>query len=180
MKKSMFFMLSALAVAWIFAPRFAFAECYEAPAAFVVWSKCEFKRICADPKKEKRVNWCKTVGLEGADLSGAVMDDIVLHHSNLKGINLEKADLRGADLSNTDLSGANLKRARLNKAIIKDANLSGADLSGANLEGADLERSILTGAKIKGTKFNAVRMSDATWIDGKTQCKGGSVGKCDK
>ena len=50
----------------------------------------------------------------------------------------------------------------------------------ANLEGADLERSNLTGAKIKGTKFGAVRMSDATWIDGKTVCKGGSVGECRK
>ena len=138
MKKSLFFLLSALAVAGLLAPLPAKAECYEPPAAFVVWSKCEFKRICADPKKEKRVNWCKTIGLEGADLSGARMEDIVLHHSNLKAINLEKTDLRGADLSNTDLSGANLKRARLNKAIIKDANLSGADLSGANLEGADL------------------------------------------
>jgi len=180
MKKSLFLLLSALAVAGLLAPLPAKAECYEPPAAFVVWSKCEFKRICADPKKEKRVNWCKTIGLEGADLSGARMEDIVLHHSNLKAINLEKTDLRGADLSNTDLSGANLKRARLQKAIIKDANLSGADLSGANLEGADLERSNLTGAKIKGTKFGAVRMSDATWIDGKTVCKGGSVGKCRK
>ncbi len=180
MKKSLFFVLPALAVGGLLVPAAAIAECYEPPAAFVVWSKCEFKRICADPKKEKRVNWCKTIGLEGADLSGAVMDDIVLHHSNLKGINLEHADLRGADLSNTDLSGANLKRARLNKAIIKDANLSGADLSGANLEGADLERSILTGANLKGTKLDAVRMSDATWTDGKTQCKGGSVGQCRK
>jgi hypothetical protein len=180
MKKNLFFALSALMLAWVSAPAPAVAECYESPEAFVVWSKCEFKRICADPKKEKRVNWCKSIGLEGADLSGAVMDDIVLHHSNLKGVNLEKADLRGADLSNTDLSGANLKRARLNKAIIKDANLTGADLSGANLEGADLERSILAGAKIKGTNFGAVRMSDAIWIDGKTRCKGGSVGECKK
>ena len=135
MKKSLFSVLSALAVAGFLAPVPAKAECYEPPAAFVVWSKCEFKRICADPKKEKRVNWCKTIGLEGVDLSGAIMDDIVLHHSNLKA---------------------------------------------ANLEGADLERSNLTGAKIKGAKFGAVRMSDATWVDGKTICKGGSVGKCRK
>ena len=162
MKKNIFNMLSALVVFGLSAP--ADAECYDPPGAYVIWSKCQLARK----------------NFEGADLSGAVMDDIVLHHSKLKGINLEKADIRGADLSNTDLSGANLKRARLNKAIIKDANLTGADLSGANLEGADLERSILTGAKIKGTKFDAVRMSDATWTDGKTQCKGGSVGKCNK
>jgi len=180
MKKSVIFMLSALAAAWFLAPAPASAECYEPPEAFVVWSKCEFKRICADPKKEKRVNWCKTIGLQGADLSGARMEDIVLHHSNLKGINLEKADLRGADLSNTDLTGANLKNARLNKAIIKDANLTGADLSGANLEGGDLERSILTGANLKGTNLKAVRMSDAIWTDGTTKCKGGSVGECRK
>ena len=162
MKKSLFVVLSALSVAGLLVPAPAVAECYDPPGAYVIWSKCDFARK----------------NFEGADLSGAVMDDIVLHHSKLKGINLEHADLRGADLSNTDLSGANLKRARLNKAILKDANLSGADLSGANLEGADLERSNLTGAILKGTKLNAVRMSDATWIDGKTLCKGGSVGKC--
>ena len=183
MRNGLFFTLSAAVVVAGFlsaAPAPANAECYDPPAAYVIWSKCEFKRICAEPKKEKRVNWCKTNGLDGVNLKGAVMDDIVLHHSNLKGINLEKADLRGADLSNTDLSGANLKNARLQKAIIKDANLSGADLSGANLQGADLERSNLTGANLKGTNLQAVRMSDATWTDGKTKCKGGSVGKCNK
>ena len=164
MKIDLLFVSSALAVVGLMAQAPAVAECYDPPGAYVVWSKCEFARK----------------NFEGAALSGAVMDDIVLHHSKLKGINLEKADLRGADLSNTDLSGANLKRARLNKAIIKDANLSGADLSGANLEGADLERSNLTGAILKGTNLNAVRMSDATWTDGKTQCKGGSVGECKK
>ena len=36
----------------------------------------------------------------------------------------------------------------------------------------------LSGAKIDGLKLDAVRMSGATWIDGKTKCKGGSVGEC--
>ena len=166
MRNGLFFALSAsvVAAAGFLPPASANAECYDPPGAYVVWSKCEFARK----------------HFEGVDLSGAVMDDIVLHHSKLKGINLEKADLRGADLSNTDLSGANLKRARLQKAIINDANLSGADLTGANLEGANLERAILTGAKIDGANLDAVRMSGALWTDGKTNCKGGSVGKCNK
>ena len=128
MKKHIILVLSALAVFGLSAP--VDAECYDPPGAYVVWSKCQFARK----------------NFEGVDLSGAVMDDIVLHHSKLKGINLEQADLRGADLSNTEVSGANLKRARLNKAIIKDANLTGADLSGANLEGADLDLDHFRGA----------------------------------
>ena len=143
MKKSLFFLLSALAVAGLLAPAPATAECYDPPGAYVVWSKCEFKRICADPKKERRVNWCKTKGLNGANLRGAALESIVLHHSSLKGVNLENANLYEADLQNTDLTGANLKKAKLSKAklqnaILRDADLTGAKLDIASLKGADL------------------------------------------
>ncbi len=181
MRNGLFFTLSAaLAAAGFLSPAPANAECYDPPAAYVVWQKCEFKRICADPKKEKRVNWCKTKGLDGANLKSAALETIVLHHSSLKGVNLENANLYEADLQYSDLTGANLKNAKLSKAKLQNAILRDADLSGANLHKANLEGADLTGAKLDGTKLSAVRMSGATWTDGKTKCKGGSVGKCIK
>ena len=178
MSNRMFFSLAALVTAGLLFPAPATAECYDPPGAYVVWQKCEFKRICADPKKEKRVSWCKTKGLDGANHKGASLETIVLHHSSLKGVNLEKANLYEADLQFTDLTGANLKNAKLSKAKMQNAILRGADLTGANLHKANLEGADLTGAKLDGAKLSAVRMSGAIWTDGKTKCKGGSVGEC--
>ena len=98
MFKDIILLLSVLAFAGLVFPSVASAECYDPPAAYVVWQKCEFKRICADPEKEKRVNWCKSNGLDGANLKSASLETIVLHHSSLKGVNLEKANLYEADL----------------------------------------------------------------------------------
>ena len=184
MKNDMLFAMLAPVVAGVvvgfLAPSPARAECYDPPAAYVVWQKCEFKRICEDPEKEKRVNWCKTKGLDGANLKGGALESIVLHHSSLKGVNMEKANLYEADLQWADLTGANLKNVKLSKAKLQNAILKNADLSGANLNKANLEGADLTGAKLDGANLQAVRMSGATWTDGKTKCKGGSVGECKK
>ena len=56
MKKSLFFVLSALSVAGLLVPAPAVAECYDPPGAYVVWSKCDFARK----------------NFEGADLSALV------------------------------------------------------------------------------------------------------------
>ena len=39
-----FVTLSALVVAELWAPAPASAECYDPPAAYVIWAKCDFKR----------------------------------------------------------------------------------------------------------------------------------------
>jgi uncharacterized protein YjbI with pentapeptide repeats len=164
MRIGFFFIVPAFVVAGLVFPAPAGAECYEKPSAYVIWAKCDKARA----------------KLKGVNLKGAVLEDAVLHHSDLSGANLERADLRGADLLKANLSGANLKRAKLQKAILKDANLSGADLTGADLTEGNLERANLSNAKLDGTKLQGVRMAGATWIDGKTKCKGGSVGSCIK
>ena len=180
MERRVYPVLAALTTIGIVASAPAAAACYDPPAAYVVWEKCEFKRICDDPKKERRVKWCKSKGLDGANLKGATLETIVLHHSSLKGVNLEKANLYEADLQYTDLTGANLKRAKLSKANLQNAILRDADLSGANLQKANLERADLTGANLKGARLDAAMLSGAIWIDGKTVCKGGSAGECKK
>ena len=178
MEKRVYPVLAALAAMGVMVSAPAGAECYDPPGAYVIWAKCEFKRICDDPKKERRVNWCKSKGLDGANLKGANLETIVLHHSSLKGVNLEKANLYEADLQYTDLTGANLKKAKLSKANMQNAILRNADLSGADLKKANLENADLSGANLTGARLDAAMLSGATWTDGKTVCKGGSTGEC--
>ena len=178
MDKRVYPILAALTAMGVMVSAPAGAECYDPPGAYVVWAKCEFKRICDDPKKERRVKWCKSKGLDGANLKGASLETIVLHHSSLKGVNLEKSNLYEADLQYTDLTDANLKSAKLSKAKLQYAILKNADLSGANLHKANLENADLTGANLKGARLDAAMFSGATWTDGKTVCKGGSAGEC--
>ena len=87
---------------------------------------------------------------------------------NWHGCDKSDADLSGSDLSGADLRAADLRKADVSNARLVDADLSGADLSGANLSGANL-----SGANLSGTD-----LSGATWIDGETECKVGSIGEC--
>ncbi len=126
-----------------------------------------------------------------------------LRRANLRGAYLVEARLDGADLSGANLSGANLSGAKLVyadlvEAILVEANLSGADMSEADMSEADLRRADLTRAKLvkadlrsailveanlelanlSGANLSGAFLSGATWTDGKTKCKAGSVGQC--
>ena len=48
------------------------------------------------------------------------------------------------------------------------------------LDRQGVERANLSNAKLDGAKLQGVRMAGAIWIDGKTKCKGGSVGRCEE
>ncbi len=83
------------------------------------------------------------ISLDGADLSGALLDRAIL-----EGTDLDRAILEGAHLSGAILRGASLKWADL-----KDAHLEGAYLEAADLRGARLDRVNLSGAVMPdGTK----------------------------
>ncbi|HEY4636422.1 MAG TPA: pentapeptide repeat-containing protein, partial [Rhodospirillales bacterium] len=81
MKNGVIVKVSALAMGALVVPFVAAADCYDPPAAFVQWGKCQFARK----------------NFEGANLKGAILTDAVLHHAKLKGINLEDADLRNVN-----------------------------------------------------------------------------------
>lgn len=110
---------------------------------------------------------CGGDSLQGCNLHGVDLQNIILDGANMQG-----ANLNGAQLENASLVGANLQDANLNKvqlqshaqlsyANLHDANLHGADLTGANLTGADL-----TGANLHRADLTGVIWSNTTCPDG--------------
>lgn len=81
--------------------------------------------------------------LAGAKPTENYLDEIDLHHADLKGSFLQNKSLRASNLSGAILSEANLSHADLS-----DADLLGADLSGANLTKVNLTRANLWGANL--------------------------------
>jgi hypothetical protein len=79
------------------------------------------------------------IGLSGADLREAYLQELDLKDANLtgadmKGANLDSADLTGADLRGADLSHATLIRARLGTAKISEGQFDNCK----SLEGATM------------------------------------------
>ena len=86
-------------------------------------------RFFSNPKKVKFPN------LQGAELSGLVLD----------GVNFIRGDLSGANLSNSSLIDADLLFA----------NFTQANLSNANLRGATLNETLWLGAVVKNCNFGS-------------------------
>ena len=86
-------------------------------------------RFFSNPTKAKFPN------LQGAELSGLVLD----------GVNFIRGDLSGANLSNSSLVDADLIFA----------NFTNANLNNANLQGATLNETIWDGAIVKNCNFGA-------------------------
>ncbi len=86
-------------------------------------------RFFSNPKR------VKFPSLQGAELSGLVLD----------GVNFIRGDLSGANLSNSSLIDADLLFA----------NFTQANLSNANLQGATLNETIWIGAKVTNCNFGA-------------------------
>jgi hypothetical protein len=78
------------------------------------------------------------LNLRGAQLSGAVLDELVLRRKQMEGITASGASFRHADLSFASLRGADL-----NGADFSYACLIGTDFAGALLDGVDVNHAIL-------------------------------------
>lgn len=134
--------------------------------------------------------------LDGADFSGATMDNV-----NMTGVSAREADFSGVtlvgagraktvlDLEEADVSGADfsdirftgdvnakalyLARGKLEGAVLKDAQLPNSDftkarLRGADFSGSDLRGIILNGADIRKARF---RKCDLEGMQISTQMK---------
>lgn len=103
--------------------------------------------------------------LDGLDLSGAQLDDLLVPHArwrdvNLQGASLQRARLQDSDLQNADLRGADLRQACLQHADLRGAVLSGCDLRQADLRGADLRGALTDGARLEGTCLEGADLGD--------------------
>jgi uncharacterized protein YjbI with pentapeptide repeats len=113
----------------------------------------------------------------GADLQGALLEEV-----DLAGAELAGARLRGAILGNASLRGAMLEDADLRDAVLRFADLCEAVLEGARLQGADLwgarlERATLAGADLRGAGVaeGILRGADLTGAD----LRGAYLGRAD-
>lgn len=105
-------------------------------------------------------------GLAGAKPKEDYLDEIDLHHADLKGSwlqnkSLRASKLRGAIFSEANLSNADLSDADLLGADLSGANLTGANLTNANLWGANLSEAILVDAILCDANFKQANLSNA-------------------
>lgn len=95
--------------------------------------------------------------LNGADLTGAVLDHANLAWGQFVAADLSRADLRGAYLMCANLGAVDLIDADLRGTNLQLANLAVAWINGAHLEGADL-----TGAKITPAQIDSALVDETT------------------
>lgn len=104
------------------------------------------------------INLNPKLSLLGANMKKAVLDEIVLGKSEIKGIyfnqasiknvNLDGAILTGCDFSEANFSNSSLKNVDLSYSNLTKAKLINLDLTTVNFEGADLTKANLKGSKI--------------------------------
>jgi hypothetical protein len=87
------------------------------------------------------------VQLNGADLTGAEMDEAVLRNAELRGVHFEGASFRNATLTGADLRGSDFSRA---------------DFTGATMDGTNFTQAILVDAVITDSALGAAITDQAT------------------
>lgn len=111
-------------------------------------------------------------GIEGFNLTGAILPNYDLSYLDIRDVNFTEAHLPGLNaekslwLDGSSLKEANLSEANLSGGYLSGVNLSGADLSdadlsGANLTGANLTGAILVGANLSNANLDSVDFSKA-------------------
>jgi uncharacterized protein YjbI with pentapeptide repeats len=94
----------------------------------------------------------------GVNLQNAVLDEIVLGKSEIKGAYFNFASIQNANLNGAILIGCDFSYANLSKSLVKDVDLSYSNLTGAKLQDMDLtsvnlEGANLTEANLKGSRI---------------------------
>jgi uncharacterized protein YjbI with pentapeptide repeats len=96
--------------------------------------------------------------LRGANLKDAVLDEIVLGESEIRGAyfnkaSIENANLKGAILVGCDFSQANLSNSSVDNVDLSYSNLTKAKLKNIDLTTVNFEGVTLTGADLRGSKI---------------------------
>lgn len=118
------------------------------------------------------------IWLDGLDLSGTQLDELIAPHARWRGVNLQGASLQRAclhdtDLQGADLSGADLRQARLEHADLRGAVLIGCDLRQADLRGADLRGALTAEALLQGAQLEGAVLGE---VPGERPHQGGVDG----
>lgn len=97
----------------------------------------------------------RAVNLSGAFLTGLILPNADLKHSQLDSVNFNGADLHGARMARTSLRHANLGVSNLRDAEFVFARADGASFVGARLCGA-----VFIGASLRGALFHDANLQD--------------------
>ena len=108
--------------------------------------------------------------LLGANLQNAILDEIVLGKSEIKGAffnksSIQRANLKGAiligcDFSHTNFSNSLLENANLSYTNLSDSQLKNMDLTTVNFEGTNLTGANLEGSKILNNQLESIFQKD--------------------
>jgi uncharacterized protein YjbI with pentapeptide repeats len=98
--------------------------------------------------------WMIGTQLRGANMRSMLMCDAKLSHARLDGADLTRTRLIGSKFTFGSLREANLSWAIANKADFIEVDLSGADLTHGSFEGCCFDGAVLTGATITGACFD--------------------------
>ena len=135
------------------------------------WREKNYRVIPQLSGVKPKEDYLDEIDLHHADLKGSFLQNkslrasklrgAILSEANLKNVNLSDADLLGADLSGANLAGVNLTNANLLGANLSEAILTNAILCKADLEKANLSYADLTYADMRGTNLNQANLEYA-------------------
>jgi uncharacterized protein YjbI with pentapeptide repeats len=103
--------------------------------------------------------------LLGNNFNDAVLDNIVLGDSVIKGAYFKNASMRNANLNGIDLTSCNLENVDLFESLLENANLSYTILTNANLENIDLSTVDFEGANLTKANLNGATIRQSQ-LDG--------------
>jgi uncharacterized protein YjbI with pentapeptide repeats len=98
--------------------------------------------------------WMIGTQLRGANMRSVLMCDAVLSYAHLDGADLSRSRLIGTKFTYGTLLETNLSRVIADKADFTDADLSGSDLTYGSFEACCFDGAALTGANITGAYFH--------------------------
>lgn len=161
-------LLSAAALGSVMlVPLPARADCSMGPAPEVMWRRCHLAGYVATDEDLTRATLREST-FNRSDFSNSVMIEV----------DARRAKFVSANMSGVELDGANLVQTDLTSADLTGASLRGADLTRAYLVGTIMRDVDLTGARLDRAEMLRTDFSGATWVDGRTICAEGSIGRC--
>jgi len=117
------------------------------------------------------------VELHGANLKTAILDEIVLTNSEIRGAYFNNASLISAKLDDAILAGCDFSGADLSKSSLINTDLSYSYLTKATLNDVDLTSVNFEGANLKGAKLNRCTINQAQ-LDMILEKEGIKISKC--
>ena len=101
--------------------------------------------------------------LREVNLTGAILDNVLMNRTNLIGATLNRARFYNGSLIGANLSSAQLINADFRRAILENASLTGANLGEAKFSLSSLHGARLGKVSAVGSDFSFADLSQSSW-----------------